>query len=71
MQCFVCGEKYFEMDSFLDRQPVKVVEDWGDVFSGAGTGEEAGSRVLNILELAKSRYYYVPLFRSGFGLGLG
>ena len=49
MQCFVCGEKYFEMDSFLDRQPVKVLEDWSDVFSGAGTGEEAGGRVLNIL----------------------
>ena len=26
---------------------------------------------LRQVDWAKSRYYYVPLFRSGFGLGLG
>ena len=29
---------------------MQSLEDRGDVFSGAGVGEQAGSRVLNILE---------------------
>ena len=39
---FVGGDEYFEVDSVFYWEPVKVMEDWGDVFSGSGSGEEAG-----------------------------
>ena len=50
MQCFVGGEQHFVVDPLFDGQPVEVMEDWGDVVSGAGVGEKAGSRVLYMLE---------------------
>ena len=31
------------MDSLFDREPVKVTEDWCNMISGPGTGEQAGS----------------------------
>ena len=31
------------------EMPVQFLEDRGDVFSGAGVGEQAGSGVLNVL----------------------
>ena len=33
MQCFVGDEECFEVDSLFDRQPVEVLEEWGDVLS--------------------------------------
>ena len=39
---FVGGDEYFEINSVFYWEPVKVMEDWGDVFSGSGSGEEAG-----------------------------
>ena len=50
VECFVGDEECFEVDSLFDGQPVEIMEDWGDVLSGAGAGEEAGGRVLDILE---------------------
>ena len=38
------------MYSLTDREPVQVLKDGGDVVSGAGVGEEAGSAVLDILQ---------------------
>ena len=37
-------------DSLFDREPVEVLEEWCDVVSGAGAGEQAGSGVLYVLE---------------------
>ena len=37
------------MDSLFDRQPVKLLEGWGDVLSGTGASEEVGGGVLDIL----------------------
>lgn len=34
---------------------MKLLEDGGDVFSGAGVGEEAGSRILDVLQLLEMR----------------
>ena len=47
------GDEDFEIDSLFDREPVEVTEDWCDVVSGAGVGEQAGGRVLNILEFVE------------------
>ena len=47
---FVGGEEHFEVDSLFDRQPVEVMKDRCDVFSGAGTGEQAGTGILDILK---------------------
>ena len=43
-------EQYFEVNALFDGEPVESVENWGDVVTGPGVGEEAGSRVLNHLE---------------------
>ena len=45
------NEEDFEMDSLTDGEPVEVLEDGSDVVSGAGVGEEAGSRVLDMLDI--------------------
>ena len=50
VKCFVGGKEHFEVDSLGNWEPVEVMEDWGDMVSGSGSGEEAGSGVLNILE---------------------
>ncbi len=42
-------EKGFELDPLWVREPVEVLEDRGDVVTGAGEGEQASSRVLDIL----------------------
>ena len=34
----------------LDREPMEFLEYRGDMFTGAGVGEKAGSRVLNVLK---------------------
>ena len=41
------------MDAFFYGKPVEFTEDRGDVFSGGGAGEQAGSRVLDILQFLK------------------
>lgn len=38
------------MDEVRDREPVWIQEDGGDVIMGACVGEEAGSRVPDILK---------------------
>ena len=47
---FVGEEESFEIDAMFDGEPVKRVENGGDVFTGPGVGKEAGSRVLDHLE---------------------
>ena len=49
MECFECSEKEFERDALRDREPMEFLKDRCDVFTGAGVGEEAGSRVLDVL----------------------
>lgn len=36
---FMSEEKDFELNSLWHREPMKVLKDWGDVFSCAGMGE--------------------------------
>ena len=35
VECFVGDEECFEVDSLFDGQPVEIMEDGGDVLSGA------------------------------------
>ena len=49
VQSFVGDEEDLEVDVFLYGEPVKVMEVWSDVVSGAGVGEQLGTWVLNIL----------------------
>ena len=42
MECFECSVKKFELDTLRDREPIEFLKDRGDVFMGAGVGEEAG-----------------------------
>ena len=51
MEGFVCEEEDFELNALWDREPVEVLEDGGNVFTGAGVGEQTSSTVLNVLEL--------------------
>jgi len=41
------------MDMVLNKVPVVLLEDGGDMFSGAGACEKAGSGVLNVLQFLK------------------
>ena len=50
---FVGGDEYFEVDPVFNGEPVEVVEDWGDVVSLTSVGEEAGSRVLDVLKFVE------------------
>ena len=54
MEDLVGGKEYFELDSLFDREPVEVLEDWCDVVSGVGAGEQAGSGVLYVLEFIEN-----------------
>ena len=49
MEGFVCEED-FEFNLLWDGEPVKVLEDRGNVVTGAGVGEQTSSRVLDVLE---------------------
>ena len=51
---FVGEEEDYEMDALRDREPVELLEDWGDVVTGAGVGEQASSRVLYALEFIEN-----------------
>lgn len=42
--------KNFEMDALRDGEPVEVFEDGSNVFAGVSTGEQTGSRVLDVLD---------------------
>ena len=53
---FVSNQEDFEVDSLTDGGPVEVLEDGSDVVSGAG--EEAGSRVLDMLEFIEEVGWY-------------
>ena len=46
----MCEEEDFELNALWDREPVEVLEDGGNVFTGAGVGEQTSSRVLNVME---------------------
>ena len=50
VESFVCEQEYFEGYAGFDGEPVEREEDRGDVVTGSGVGEEAGSRVLNHLK---------------------
>lgn len=54
MQGFVGDEEDLEVDALLYGEPVKLTEDGGDVFSGAGVSEQPGGRVLNILQFLEN-----------------
>lgn len=54
MESFEGDQQDFEMDTLRDREPVELVQDRCDVFTRAGVGEEAGSGVLNVLQLHES-----------------
>ena len=45
-------EQNLEVDAGFDREPVKLLKDRGDVINGGGSGDDAGSRVLDQLEFA-------------------
>ena len=47
---FVSEEEYFELNLLSDGKPVEFLEDVGDVVTGADVGEQAGSRVLDVLK---------------------
>lgn len=53
MEGLVGEQEELVLDAVLNRKPVKLLEDWSDMFSRAGTSEEAGSRVLDVLQFLK------------------
>ena len=48
MEGFVGEEEELEVDLVLDREPMEQYR--GDIFTGAGVGEKAGSRALDVLK---------------------
>ena len=48
-----CMKKYLECHSESDRDPVKLLEDRGDMVKRRGSGNDAGCRVLDQLKLMK------------------
>ena len=48
---FVGEKEEFKLDTLRDREPVETLKHGGDVVTGAGVGEEASRRVLDVLEL--------------------
>ena len=50
---FVSEEEYFELNPLWDREPMEFLEIGDDVVMGAGVGEQASSRILNMLEFIK------------------
>ena len=49
-----CVEKDLECNSESDREPVKSLEDGGDMVKRRGSGNDAGCRVLGQLKLMKA-----------------
>ena len=43
-------EEYFDLNQLWDREPVEFLENRDDVVMGAGAGEQAICRVLDVLE---------------------
>ena len=50
MEGFVSKEEDFKLDALGNREPVEILEDRGNVVTGVGVGEEAGSRVWDVLK---------------------
>ena len=50
---FVNEDECFELNLLRDGEPVEFLEDGGDVVTGAGVGEQAGSGVLDVLKITK------------------
>lgn len=42
-------EEHFKLNALGNWEPVEIQENGGDVITGASMGEEAGSRVLDVL----------------------
>lgn len=51
---FKGGEQQFKFYPLFDWEPVEVLEDRGDVISGAGMSEQTGSRVLDVLKFVEN-----------------
>lgn len=51
MDGFESEMKDFELNTLLNREPVKLLEDRGDMIKYRSFGDDAGSRILNQLEL--------------------
>lgn len=51
MNSLECIQNYFKMDAKFDREPVKLLQDWGDVVGRRSPSNNTGSRVLDTLEL--------------------
>lgn len=49
----VCKEEDFKQDSLWDSESVEVLYNRGDVITGIGVDEEAGSRVLDVLRFSE------------------
>ncbi|MEQ2211533.1 hypothetical protein XENOCAPTIV_005342 [Xenoophorus captivus] len=49
MEGFVGEKEDFEINSLGDTEPVELLQNWGDVVTGAGLGEQASSRILYVL----------------------
>lgn len=54
MKSFESDEKDFELDALSDREPVEILKDRGNVITGTGVCQEAGSRVLDVLQFLES-----------------
>ena len=51
MTNFICEEKNFKNDSVKNWQPMEISENWCNVFSPFGEGNESGSGILNSLKV--------------------
>ena len=72
---FVSEDEYFELNPLRDGEPVEFLEDGGDVVAGAGEGEQAGSRVLDVLKFIEefgwcAKEDAVAVVNSGSGEGV-
>lgn len=51
MNSLKCIKDYFKMDAKFNREPVKLLQDWGDVVGRRSPSNNTGSRVLDTLKL--------------------
>lgn len=50
MKCFESDKEYFEINSFFYGNPVKLLQDGGDMMSGGCPGDDSSCRVLKELQ---------------------
>lgn len=51
MNSFKCVQEYFEINTILDREPMKLLQNRSDVVDRRGPGDDTGSRILDTLKL--------------------